>query len=729
MIESAASIKRLEAGVRRRLQLLAIQDLIALSVLVSAGVVLIALLVLKLGLFQNRIGEGIGTGGRLLLCGIPLAAAGVVEAVRRFLRKRGGWRSNLDAEADHTDLIMDQALGLDDRVRAAGSIIRRGGPAALMETAVIEDAANRLAGSRPEQFVGYRPPRLDSAVRCYTSLACSIVLALVALIALIQYRLAGYSGQGVEAEALVVMQAVGNDLERTTESIGESVAPGTPTAELAKQQADLARALKEAGTPGNASRTRPIGRAEALKELSAIGEKLDSRKNELENTRAPEILSLAERRLQSALSTTTSLRHEKGARDGGAKPEVEGKNSRSANPGSQDDQSGNRKGPKGKASPRDKPNIAGNQSDTPSLAEKQSAAGKEAAADKAPDESSRENQRDLAVKRDDSGRPDGAESSSGRSAGSNAAGKEKASPPLDDSNLSQFKPDSTLQSTKDDGQSVSPQTDPSAGPLTGMLPNLSEDLIKKAAEMRADKLTPSDIEQFRKAAEGLLKDLSAKDLVNLANSKEIQQTLQQLARQVDPQQMEQLARQLLSQKEIRDELQAVRKLLMENRQAKETIAGFAEKAKEIAKQFQEQGYKPRGFPNDLDSTMGASKMGTTRGGSGAGNEAGSGAGGARGTYGARRNGSEALNGAGRSGQSATQAAKRESNSGWIPEGETIYGRTRPGSAPARVPYFAAYPGYRREAERSVQRSQVPPRLRGLIRNYFDAINPDTTKKP
>ena len=55
--------------------------------------------------------------------------------------------------------------------------------------------------------------------------------------------------------------------------------------------------------------------------------------------------------------------------------------------------------------------------------------------------------------------------------------------------------------------------------------------------------------------------------------------------------------------------------------------------------------------------------------------------------------------------------------------------TPSGSAPARVPYSAAYPGYRRDAERSVQRSQIPPRMRALVRNYFDAINPDAGKHP
>jgi hypothetical protein len=210
----------------------------------------------------------------------------------------------------------------------------------------------------------------------------------------------------------------------------------------------------------------------------------------------------------------------------------------------------------------------------------------------------------------------------------------------------------------------------------------------------------------------------------LANSKEIQQTLQQLARQVDPKQMEQLARQLLSQKEIRDELRAVGKLLAENRQAKEAIAGFADKAREIAKQFQEQGYKPPALPDDLGSAMG-----TPRGGLGAGSQRGSGAGGTQRSRTRSGNGSETLNGTGNGGGRSDGSGRHVNDNGLNAGDEPVYGRARSGSAPARVPYSAVYPGYRRDAERSVVRSQVPPSMRDLIRNYFDAINPDATRKP
>jgi hypothetical protein len=60
-------------------------------------------------------------------------------------------------------------------------------------------------------------------------------------------------------------------------------------------------------------------------------------------------------------------------------------------------------------------------------------------------------------------------------------------------------------------------------------------------------------------------------------------------------------------------------------------------------------------------------------------------------------------------------------------GEYLYLQTKAGVGAARTPYSSAYPQYRREAERSVQRSQVPPNLRSVVRKYFDAINPDAKK--
>jgi hypothetical protein len=60
-------------------------------------------------------------------------------------------------------------------------------------------------------------------------------------------------------------------------------------------------------------------------------------------------------------------------------------------------------------------------------------------------------------------------------------------------------------------------------------------------------------------------------------------------------------------------------------------------------------------------------------------------------------------------------------------GEYLYLQSKAGTGAARAPYSAAYPQYRREAERSVQRTQVPPNLRSVVRRYFDAINPESKR--
>jgi hypothetical protein len=62
-------------------------------------------------------------------------------------------------------------------------------------------------------------------------------------------------------------------------------------------------------------------------------------------------------------------------------------------------------------------------------------------------------------------------------------------------------------------------------------------------------------------------------------------------------------------------------------------------------------------------------------------------------------------------------------------GEYLYLQARPGTGASRSTYGSAYPQYRREAERSVERSQVPLRMRSVVRDYFDAINPDAKRKP
>jgi hypothetical protein len=702
MTEPTSAITQLELSIAGRVRLLAVQDLLALAALFSAALVVLALVLLRLGLFEARISEGIGIRARLVLFCVPVGATAALLIARSLLRRRGRWQSSLNTSAERVDLIIDRSLGLEDRASTAGSIIRRGGPQTLMETALVADAASRLDGASAGQIVEYRLPRLGSAVRCPATTGSAIVLALIVLVGVLHYRLPARSVQEPDSGTIAVMQAVGDDLERSSEAIEQSVDQNTPTAALAKQQAELAHALKQSAASPHGSRAKPIDRSQALKELSALEEKLGARKDQLASTKAPEIISLAERRFQSALSGTARLRQTPPAgRRAGPNPEVAGASAGLGEPPA-----------RGNRNPDDKVAGAG---DLEPKSESGPAAG-QARSDKPAPTGSLE-------PRD-----------SGSAEPRPAQGSTESKPGIKAGDESQ-KGDGTPEGKQPNGPQVPPKDETIATSALGKAvdamastaPSLSQDLLKKAVEMRAGSLTAADIERVRKAAEGLLKDLSAKDLANLANSKEIQQTLEQLARQVDPKQMEQLARQLLSQKEIRDELQAAGKLLMENRQAKETIAGFADKAREIAEQFRKQGFKPGGPP---DSFQGPPDL-SAEAGHQAGSEPGSwtGFGGAKRGYRHANGSAEALRGMGRSGGVAGRSGERNGLVDSKLEGEQIYGSTRPGAAPARVPYSSAYPGYRREAERSVRTSQAPPRLRVLIRNYFDGINPDAEKKP
>jgi hypothetical protein len=56
-------------------------------------------------------------------------------------------------------------------------------------------------------------------------------------------------------------------------------------------------------------------------------------------------------------------------------------------------------------------------------------------------------------------------------------------------------------------------------------------------------------------------------------------------------------------------------------------------------------------------------------------------------------------------------------------GSSLFVQTAPGKAAATVPYQEAYPRYLRSAERSIERSDVPPEMRDVVRDYFDSINP------
>jgi hypothetical protein len=234
------------------------------------------------------------------------------------------------------------------------------------------------------------------------------------------------------------------------------------------------------------------------------------------------------------------------------------------------------------------------------------------------------------------------------------------------------------------------------------LPKLSEELLKKAAELRADELKPGDIEKLRKAAEFL-----AGDLAKIAQSEELQKALQEMARQIRPEQIEQVARELGNQEQLKRELEAAARLLSENQQAKEMVAGLAGQFARMQDQRQGRDKNRRGGLSDDKA----------RAGDGASQSGGENSGGAP----------EKIEAADRRLGAQGRESKLKGKLQERPGGEYLYLQSKAGVGAARAPYSSVYPQYRREAERSVQRSQVPPNLRTVVRKYFDAINPDAKR--
>jgi hypothetical protein len=236
------------------------------------------------------------------------------------------------------------------------------------------------------------------------------------------------------------------------------------------------------------------------------------------------------------------------------------------------------------------------------------------------------------------------------------------------------------------------------------LPSMSGELLKKAAEMRAGQLTAEDIRRLAQTAEFLARDLS-----KIAESKEFQAMVEQLARQVSPEQLEQVARELMRNEQLRRELEASARMLMQNQQVREMVAG-------LARQFGDrpgQGREGRASQNeggnleqsgDANGQPRATKDG---GAAGRGEQSGE---------------SNKLKGQGKEVRAGGNLQRKDG-------GEYLYLQTKAEAGAARAPYSSAYPQYRREAERSIQRSQVPPHMRSVVRRYFDAINPDGKKQP
>jgi hypothetical protein len=396
------------------------------------------------------------------------------------------------------------------------------------------------------------------------------------------------------------------------------------------------------------------------------------RHNDLSNTRADEIVTLSERRMRDTLSTVPKARRTWSEPDDSSLATLA------------DESGGASKKDAAKETRVTTPN-----SNVKSLESQSGQGNRNADLAKGPggDPEASSNTKGSDQKRSDPSPGDP------RAAGEKTTGENIGDRGPDEQGESR-RPEDSLETLKAAPDSISQQA-------AKALPRLSEELLKKAAELRADQLKPEDIEKLRKAAEFL-----ARDLEQIGQSKELQKALQDMAGQIRPEQIEQVARELGNQEELKRELDAAARLLSENQQAKDMVAGLAGRLARMSDQRQSLDNKLQGgVPDKRGRAGGDGPHGSNRDATGTAEELES----------ARR-----LAGQGRE---SKLNGKPQERSG----GEYLYLRSKAGSGAARAPYSSAYPQYRREAERSVQRTQVPPNLRSVVRKYFDAINPDAKK--
>lgn len=698
MSESALKLSEFERQVMRRKQLLALQDRVALAALIScvivAGFVLFA-----------RMREG-GS--------IPWAILAVIFALELGAFAWHWFKTR--ATRREAAFLIDRKLELEDRFSTAHGIMEKGGPEREVEFALIDDAAERVTDKRAAAIIPYR-------LHKWYAFSLIGVAALVVALMIPERALPG--GAAI-AEARENIQNAGEQLEQAAEEVVQASPAESETAKLAREQVELGRAFRRS----------PETRDEALKKLSALEDRVRQRQGELASTRADEIVNMAQRRLRSVLravpkqqSKEAETANGKQASDEALEPE-DTATSANANVAPSNNRDKNRKhaAPKSMAKGADA-NSNGN-SDSTATAQSDAAN-----ANKSTGKVNQSNQKQAA---DSARQPAGSQSQAGRAepqnqlqkpvsgteavANNNQSSGNQQPPAADDAGQKQD--DKPSDGQNDQGGEPKPDAskDQSNG-LTGLmaeqtakaLPNMSEQLLKRAAELRAGQLKPEDLKGLQQAVQVLAGDLS-----KLAQSKELQQAAMELAKQITPEQLEQFARALGNQEQLKQELEATARLIMQNQQAKAMIAGMAQKFAKMGEQFggrergenggRQQGNNPSGDPapgRGNGSADARREREFTR---------------MSGGLTERTDGAIARTGKG-------QETKLSGNVQRGNGGEYLYLQSKAGAGAARAPYSSAYPQYRREAERSVERSQVPPRMRSVVRSYFDAINPDATKKP
>ncbi len=687
--EAAQKIKQLERDVTWRMRLLALQDRLAPALLVGGLVAAGAVLYIRLRPAHFPVWAAV----------LTISALVAAIALGRWYPKRA---TALDAA-----FLIDKALDLEDRISSAHEVIEkgviekgeieRGAPVRVVETALVEDAAERIVDARASKIAPHR-------FKLSHALSLIGVIALLLAVMIPERSLPG--GEAIATERADI-QTAGEQLEQAAEEVKQIVPPGTETEKLAKEQVELGRALRRSTDT----------RAEALKKLSALEERIRSRHDELANTRADEIVALAEKRLGSALSSQPESSSVKATK----------KNDESR--GSQESDSSSAPAEEAKPAPPGPPKSGAAstkrtaESDPKRVEkpeptpEKESSEPEKADAGPHPDADKTPEQNQGKPEATDSGTKTTEEKATATGQAKSEGGKT---------------PEVNVDAVKNIPGAVAEQA-------AKALPGMSEQLLKKAEQFRADQLKPEDIKQIAQAAQ-----LLARDLAPIMQSKEFQQAVEQLARQVTPEQMERVARELKKNEELRKELEAAGRLLMQNQQAKEMAAGLAKELGEMRARNDQLS------PGNLKKQSGQTESGQTEGRQTEGRQTES-----RQTEGETPPGASVndslqgpgrdskMNQSGRQGKSRGRGERvnqenrltgegRESALGGRlqsnPGGEYLYLEAKPGSGAARVPYTSAYPQYRREAERTVERSQIPPRFRSVVRNYFDSINPDGHKE-
>lgn len=749
MNEAATKLQTFERAVMWRRRWLALQDHTVLALLASGLIVAAFIVLMRLQIVR-------------LHWSLAVTASIIVFGAFAF-----HWHRRR-ATAKEAAFLIDRAFALEDRVTTTHQILMKGGPQREVERALIEDAATHLDDKKAAAVAPYR-------LRVWHVVALVGMAAFIVSIMIPTRQLPG--GEAV-VEAQADIQTAGEQLEQVGEAIAKFAPAESETAKLAREQAELGRSF----------RMSPESRAEALKQLSALEERIRKRHSELAETRADEIVSAAEKRMRNAIeplrkeqsgeneaSETAQAAADSTARDEDQMANVsdadkktrarnrrQGKSKEPASPSSTVAQASDANRTQ-KVEPR-QPDANAAEPQAPATAQQSPGAAKNERASKTSGrqrQTANANGRQVATNQPPKAEVNQPNSAQAQSEGNppQSGGNQRppqnqpqkpdsSQPPADavakandpNANPQAGNPPPPNQATpKADGQpsgEPNPQGDqqnPDAAkdannPLANlaaeqagkMLPQLSQELLKKAAELRDGKLSPDDIKRLQQSAE-----LLARDLSKIAQSKEMQQMAEQLARQITPEQIEQFARALGNQEQLKRELQAAARLMMENQQAKAMVAGMAQNLAKWGEQFErrdrneirnrmQNGDAPDGQQGNARSGRGTPNPEDER----AGREIARAAGGLT----EKADGPRKPTGQGRD---ARLSGSPQRGAG----GEFLFLKSPAVRGASRAPYTSAYPQYRREAERSVERSQVPPRLRSVVKSYFDAINPDAAKKP